>query len=355
MAGERFDHHRPRPRDWRAHTLAIAWGSTLLLSTCGHRPTSAPIASRCGQIDHENRDALGTLARKGGNSYIAEFGAVFRDALRCVETPHGAWGLTIGALTATSDAIGGHWSIVYVDAAGGRVSVSPDTSLSVGGVGQEPATQTQNLEWSGTTRIVPAAPVLFDFDGDGNPEAVVVVRTDMIQESGISFHILRGRIWAVREGAVALYGPAREFIAEEIHDVDGDGRPDIFTHEPYADATTIQCGSEDVYPVYGPKLLAHSLVEGSFSRTDATAVSFAKRECANLPRPAIVDERDRPEIVDFARSARNIACARLWGAEEGTLVSEITTRCHPLNQCSTCDDKAMLERWATINPPLRIR
>jgi hypothetical protein len=154
---------------------------------------------------------------------------------------------------------------------------------------------------------------------------------------------------------VTLYEPAREFIAEEIHDVDGDGRPDIITHEPYADATTIKCGSEDVYPVHGPILLAHSLADGAFSRTDPTAISFAKRECANLPRPAIVDERDRPEIVDFVRSARNIACARLWGADRGTLLSQISTRCHAINNCSTCDDKEMLERWASIDPPVRIR
>ena len=73
------------------------------------------------------------------------------------------------------------------------------------------------------------------------------------------------------------------------------------------------------------------------------------------PRPALVDERDRSQIVDFARSAKNIACARLWGADTGTLVSEIAARCHPINACSTCDDKAILERWAKMDPPLRIR
>ncbi len=334
---------------------SFALGNTLLLGTCGHRPASTPAAGRCGQIDSENRDALGMLARKGGSAAIAEFGKELHHAFRCVETHRGAWGLTIGKLTATADAIGGRWSIVHVDAAGVRVSVSPDATFVVGGGGQESVTENQNLEWSGTMRIIPATPVLFDFDGDGSPEAVVVVRMDVIQESGNSVRVLHGRVWTAHDGKVTLYEPARELIVEEVRDVDGDGRPDIMTHEPYADTTTIQCGSEDAYPVYGPILLAHSLVDGTFARADAQAVLFAKRTCAILPSPALVDERDRPQIVDFARSARNIACARLWGSDKGTLVSEIAARCHPINECSTCDDKAMLERWANMDPPLRIR
>jgi len=336
-------------------TVWFAWGGTLLLGACGHRPVSRPVASRCGQIESENRDALGALAGKGESSAIVEFANALHHSLRCVETPRGAWGLTIGALTATGDAIGGRWSIVHVDPAGKRVSVFPDATFAVGGGGQESVTQNQNLEWSGTMRIVPAAPVLFDFDGDGSPEAVVVVRIDVVQESGNSVRVLRGRVWTAREGKVTLYGPARELIVEEIQDVDGDGRPDIITHVPYADTTTIQCGSEDAYPVYGPILLAHSLADGTFARADTQAVLFAKRACAILPSPALVDERDRPQIIDFATSARNIACARLWGSDKGALVSEIAARCHPINECSTCDDKAMLERWANMDPPLRIR
>ena len=35
--------------------------------------------------------------------------------------------------------------------------------------------------------------------------------------------------------------------------------------------------------------------------------------------------------------------------------NEIAAGCRPINECSTCDDKAMLERWARMDPPLRIR
>ena len=149
------------------------------------------------------------------------------------------------------------------------------------------------------------------------------------QESGNSVRVLRGRVWTAREGKVTLYGPASELIAEELRDVDGDGRPDIIIHGPYADTTTIWCGSEDAYPVYGPIVLAHSLADGTFAWADTQAVLFAKRSCAILPSPAIVDERERPQIVDFARSARNIACARLWGSDRGRVGRRRCFMCIP--------------------------
>ena len=141
---------------------------------------------------------------------------------------------------------------------------------------------------------------------------------------------------------------------EEISDVDGDGRPDIITHEPYVDSATINCGSGDGYSVYGPALLVHSLPDGTFSSVDAQAMLFAKRECPASPSQVIRPEGFRPEMVDFPRSAKNVACARLWGADEQTLRAEIAGRCYALNEnCVTCDDRAMLEKWASMPPPFR--
>ena len=142
---------------------------------------------------------------------------------------------------------------------------------------------------------------------------------------------------------------------EEISDVDGDGRPDIITHEPYVDSATINCGSGDGYSVYGPTLLVHSLPDGTFSGTDAQAMLFAKRECAEKPSPVIFIVQDfQPEMVDFPRSAKNVTCARLWGADEQTLRAEIALRCYVLNEnCITCDNRDLLDKWASMEPPFR--
>jgi hypothetical protein len=233
--------------------------------------------------------------------------------------------------------------------------VSPSSEPPAGPDGEERLTQHANLHLNEVGSVVPLAPVVFDYDGDGEPEAVVVVKMVDYDEDGGSPISFRGRIWTVHAGALRLYPPARSFIVEEIRDVDGDGRPDIITHEPYVDSATINCGSGDGYSVYGPALLVHSLPDGTFSLADAQAMLFAKRECAVKPSPVLLIIQDfQPEMVDFSRSAKNVACARLWGVDERTLRAEIALRCYVLNEnCVTCDNRALLDKWASMEPPFR--
>ena len=336
-------------------TVGGLLAAALILGTCGHTASRAPVARRCAQIDRDNQEALAAFAQIGGKAVPEEFKRALHDAARCVETPHGAWGLAISSLTVEDAWIGGRWSLVYVNASGARFSVSPSSDLPAGPDGEEPATQNANLELAEGRSEVPLAPVVFDYDGDGEPEAVVVLKRGHYDEGVGPSNSFYGRIWTVHAGAIRLYPPARSFIVEEIRDVDGDGRPDIITHEPYADLATINCGSGDDYPVYGPALLVHSLPDGTFSLADTQAMLFAKRECAVKPSPVILIVQDfQPEMVDFPRSAKNVACARLWGADEQTLRAEIALRCYVLNEnCVTCDNRALLDKWASMEPPFR--
>jgi hypothetical protein len=341
-----------QPTTQVAYLLAAA----LILGTCGHTVSRAPVARRCAQIDRDNQQALAAFAQTSGKAVPEDFKRALHDAARCVETPHGAWGLAISSLTVDAASwIAGRWSLVYVDASGARFSVSPSSDHRMGADGEEPVTQDANLNLDEVGSLVPLAPVVFDYDGDGEPEAVVVVKMVDYDEDGGSPISFRGRIWTVHAGAIRLYPPARSFIVEEIRDVDGDGRPDIITHEPYADLATINCGSGDDYPVYGPALLVHSLPDGTFSLADAQAMLFAKQECAVKPSPVILIVQDfQPEMVDFPRSAKNVACARLWGADEQTLRAEIALRCYVLNEnCVTCDNRALLDKWASMERPFR--
>jgi hypothetical protein len=97
---------------------------------------------------------------------------------------------------------------------------------------------------------------------------------------------------------------------EEIRDVDGDGRPDIITHEPYVDSATINCGSGDGYSVYGPALLVHSLPDGTFSSVDAQAMLFAKRECAVKPSPVILISEYKATLRSDGWTGRLVLYAR---------------------------------------------
>ena len=198
--------------------------------------------------------------------------------------------------------------------------------------------------------------MFYDFDGDGEAKAIVVVETTEDSESGVEHATRRGRVWTARNG-IQLYAPARTVAVEDVRDVDGDGRPDLITRGPYLASATISCGSQDSYPVTGPALVAHAEAKGTFASGDAVAVEFARRECSRPPRPVMVREKGQAGIgggIAFATSARNVACARLWGAATGPLVAAIATACRQKTgaTCHPCDDAALLEQWARTAPPL---
>jgi hypothetical protein len=60
--------------------------------------------------------------------------------------------------------------------------------------------------------------------------------------------------------------------------------------------------------------------------------------------------------IDLVASARNVACARLWGAATDGVVREVTASCRRAAgaACAPCDDPGLLERWARLSPPLLI-
>ena len=192
--------------------VAYLLAAALILGTCGHAASRTPVARRCAQIDRDNQQALAALAQPGGKAVPEDFKRALHDAARCVETPHGAWGLAISSLTVEDAWIGGRWSLVYVDASGARFSVSPSSDHRMGADGEEPVTQDANLSLDEVGSEVPLAPVVFDYDGDGEPEAVVVVKMVDYDEGVGPSSSFRGRIWTVHAGAIRLYPPARSFI-----------------------------------------------------------------------------------------------------------------------------------------------
>src|SRR5204862_398864 len=76
--------------------------------------------------------------------------------------------------------------------------------------------------------VLPVALVTHDLDGDGDAEAIVIVETTDVHESGRAFATRAGRVWTARAG-IALYAPARDLEPEAARDVDGDRRPDLIT------------------------------------------------------------------------------------------------------------------------------
>jgi hypothetical protein len=341
--------------------MRVPWLPVILLAAACHptvrRDGTKGGSSLCAHLNAVNAAAIAALSKEvPSDAERAALTARLRAAGVCVATPGGGWGLRFSDVRNRDGEIWGRWSIVH--GSGDSAGMAPETAaggFALGGA--EPAASAGNLEWSAARRVTPAAPVLYDFDGDGEPEAVVIVETVDISESGRSATVHRGRVWQGRGTAVELFPPARELTVEELRDVDRDGRPDIVTRTPYVGFATVKCGSDEVYPVLGPALLAHSSPGGRFEVADPTAVAFATASCASTPAAVIVADRGGGRATDFARSARSIACARLRGAETAPLIARIAEACSPSGEaaCPPCDDPALMERWARLRPPLHVK
>lgn len=370
MPRERFERLR------RAALVSI-WlgGGACAHGTCGDAPgpsqgsnfaangpsSAAPspasgAALFCGTLARENEAALAALPSG------APLVAAWRRAATCTASRRGAWGLSIASVNSRDGEVWTRWSLRHLrwlpdGSAREDPPFAPETISPTGGVGTErrrPATE-PNLEWSETRRVVPLPPTLFDFDGDGDAEIIVVTQIEEVSESGLGNVTRRGRVWSGRD-AIAPYPAARDIVIEDVRDIDGDGRPDLLTRDPYAGSATITCGSEDPYPVLGPLLVAHALPGGTFSRGDSVAVDRARRECPTRPATLLRPDAASAGAIDLVASAHDIACARLWGALAEPIVAAVAAGCRRTAGavCAPCDDPALLERWARLPPPLLI-
>ncbi|MEO6601235.1 MAG: hypothetical protein ABIQ16_15255 [Polyangiaceae bacterium] len=332
----------------------------LLVGCCvACKPQSPPLAlraNRCASIDAANRALLSGPASLAGNPMSEALRQALQAATVCRETARGAWGIELSELKTEANETVGRWLLVHVSAEGVRSSVTPDTSMALGRSppGPEANAKAANLEWSEYRKVVPALPTVFDYDHDLEFEAIVIVNTIDTHESGASFTMRRGRVWSAPANAIALYPAAQALIVEEARDVDADQRPDLLTHGPFAGLSSIKCGSEDSYPVYGPMLLAHSLSPGGFALSDSVSTAFAKQECPASPKPLVVFQTGDAAFVDFVVTAKNVACSTLWGTPSSSMATEISKRCLERDPCPTCDDAALLTRWAAVSPPLHL-
>ena len=343
-------------RPW--HALAIAAAAGALWGACHPPPppatppsaATAP-ASFCARLAERNDAALALLPRNDPGA--TQLRRALGQGAWCVATPSpvGGWGISLGAFSVGEGEIWGRWSIEHADRQGPNAQApatfAPDTTASFGELGPDKPAPRQNLEWSSTRRVIPSSPMTYDFDGDGTPEAIVIVETTHIDESGLAFTTRRGWVWTAHDGQIGLYPQARDIVVEDVRDADGDGRPDLIGRGPFTAFGSRGCGSEQRYPIYGPALLFHATGWG-FSPDDAAAHAFDRRDCAAPPNPVIVASPSDASEMDMVASARNVACARLWGSTDERLLAEIGDRCRvaPGTACPPCEDRALLERWA---------
>lgn len=147
------------------------------------------------------------------------------------------------------------------------------------------------------------APVLFDFDGDGEPEIFVDVR-----EVGDEGHRAREHAFVTyKNGEVIAYAMAARFDIDTLEDVDFDGRPDIKIFAGYTDSLEA-CFSGFPYDHPPARFVAQSLPNGDFVETGEAARRYARAWCPQ-----------RPQAI---ASSLDAVCARLWTKTPGDVTRE---------------------------------
>ena len=292
-------------------------------------PVAPPLVDLCASLLAAHHAALARIADPDApwTGPLATFG-------RCLPTPRGVWAVVVDEVTAnhTEDQgawVVGRWSVVHATRDGATVR------------------RTQQAEWASHSLMRVEAATTHDYDGDGEPELILLRHTDVLEGAEQA----QGEVLTLRDGAVAAYAPADGIVADEARDVDGDGRPDLVTSTPYR-AEGDDTPSEFTYLMEGPALLAHALPDGTFSRDDAVATAFARQQC---PR------RD-PTLGGGRPDTRSVACARIWGVSAAAAAQVVRSRCaSPAeNEGGSprrhwCGDTRVLLRWIAARPPLTLR
>lgn len=219
--------------------------------------------------------------------------ALLQAAAHCAPTKSGAWAVRPGSLIRThaGDMQLG-WTLVYAPLDGSPITATEDPPQDAAGRALGPLAlpafvavlddpfYVPSRSQDGGTLQLPAALASFDFDGDGQSEAVLVERrterqvfVDSPREGRKKVHDKQSSyvsIWTVRQGVIRPYAARWHRAALRVEDTDRDGRPDLVLAEPQG---------LDV-----PRVTARSQADGSFVIDPA---SKAGSQSAGLCRRAL--------------------------------------------------------------------
>lgn len=143
----------------------------------------------------------------------------------------------------------------------------------------------------------PVTPLLFDFDGDGEPElwTGVTLKGDLPSGKLVTF-----------DGNAIKPFAMPKVEARRIVDGDRDGRPDLLWSQTFDHIG--DCGDSFAEQA-SPEFLAHALVDGSFSLDDGVAKEFARSWCPAVPKRI--------------RTSADVVCARLFGKSTESVRAEV--------------------------------
>jgi hypothetical protein len=241
----------------------------------------------------------------------------------CVDGELGGWALRVDdAFAVSSEYMSGQTDIgfevvlVHRDAAGAlsTYALPHDTWHPDGGPSLDVAISL--IDYYGSRSIHTL--VVGDIDGNRDPE---IFLAGGIHEEGpdpgwtllLSF----------KDGAIGPYAGAKDVDVNGVEDVDHDGRLDLLTSGRYSGIeANSQIGSS--YPVIEGLFVAHTLSDGGFSMTDSVAKAALKKTC---PKKEPISLPPDTEWVEPTDAAKQVLCARAWGASEADVLKQMKARC----------------------------
>jgi hypothetical protein len=266
----------------------------------------------CSCLLAHNRELI---AQSGAPGLTDPAGDGLHLAEACLVTPKGAWALRIDTLQQKIEPGG-------PPAAEGRFTV---VHLPEGTAAAE-APEQFNQILQGFTSTLLEKPVLFDYDGDGEPELLLVAHAFAHEDASTT----RTAIYTWKDRAVKLY-PGLPAGVQKIEDLDKDGRPDLLYY-PYSEVRSAACSGFD-FRWDGPALVAHSLAGGAFSLDDQVARDHFALTC---PPPR---GKSKPTANSPTDSTLPEVCARLNGASEKDALRALQQACKkpktPEEECQT--------------------
>lgn len=271
----------------------------------------------------EESPADGGIQAEPPERHADALAALLQAAAPCLPLESGAWAVRPGSLVRThaGDMQLG-WTLVYAPLAGNPITATADPPQDAVGralgplalpaftaIIDDPFYVPSRVQDDGTLQL-PAALASFDFDGDGQAEAILVERSierrvfaDSAKE-GPKIHDKQSSyvsIWTVRQGEIRPYAARWHRAALRVEDTDHDGRPDLILGEPEEPAVPMVTarsqadGSFVIEPAAKAGVKSAGLCHRATARTQATFSAIARllggsnpqREAKDSPRPAV--------------------------------------------------------------------
>jgi hypothetical protein len=306
-----------------------------------------PVAP-CERAAGETRKVLDHAAASDAGADLAALRETFTN--RCTPDPGGerAWALVPERVRVEGRGWWARYALVRLGPTEGRFAASPAAPSE----DEDAASATPFNLWAqpGDSDVTVVSMIPYDYDRDGSPEVALVLRAH--NHEGPAFQ--QAHVWTFTEGGVFLYERTLGLRLSGVRDVDHDGRPDLLTHGAW-DEPSVSCGSDFATQVVGPELALHALPDGTFSGTDEAARAVGRAACP--ARPARLLARSADGNIDNEGTARNVACARLWGAPEAEVAAAVRRECPTPDAeapCTGCEDVELLLRWAHTAPPFTL-